>query len=186
MLYPCSLIPIVFASLALLGLSVSPANAAIYTYYHTGQTFDFAADGPYTSDMSVTAMVSFDLATNISLAQAERNADIVAFSVFDGVKSVNEYNGSFATAVIETNASGELTYWEMLLIADAGGFIGFRSWTVCYGYGGSDNATEACAAQGPGLFGSTPPAVVPIPAAAWLFGTALVGLVGFSKRRKAA
>ncbi len=28
--------------------------------------------------------------------------------------------------------------------------------------------------------------VVPVPAAAWLFGTALIGLVGFSKRRKAA
>lgn len=27
---------------------------------------------------------------------------------------------------------------------------------------------------------------VPLPAAAWLFGTALIGLVGFSKRRKAA
>lgn len=30
------------------------------------------------------------------------------------------------------------------------------------------------------------PSVVPIPAAVWLFGTALIGLVGFSKRRKAA
>lgn len=30
------------------------------------------------------------------------------------------------------------------------------------------------------------PAAVPIPAAVWLFGTALIGLVGFSKRRKAA
>ena len=28
--------------------------------------------------------------------------------------------------------------------------------------------------------------VVPLPAAAWLFGTALIGLIGFSKRRKAA
>jgi len=28
--------------------------------------------------------------------------------------------------------------------------------------------------------------VVPVPAAVWLFGTALIGLVGFSKRRKAA
>ena len=27
---------------------------------------------------------------------------------------------------------------------------------------------------------------VPIPAAAWLFGTALIGLVGFGRRRKAA
>ena len=32
---------------------------------------------------------------------------------------------------------------------------------------------------------STLEAVVPIPAAVWLFGTALVGLIGFSKRRKA-
>jgi hypothetical protein len=28
-------------------------------------------------------------------------------------------------------------------------------------------------------------AVVPLPASVWLFGTALIGLVGFSKRRKA-
>lgn len=30
------------------------------------------------------------------------------------------------------------------------------------------------------------PNVVPVPAAVWLFGTALLGLVGFNKRRKAA
>lgn len=30
------------------------------------------------------------------------------------------------------------------------------------------------------------PSPVPVPAAIWLFGTALIGLVGFSKRRKAA
>ena len=29
-------------------------------------------------------------------------------------------------------------------------------------------------------------AVVPIPEAVWLFGTALIGLIGFSKRRKTA
>jgi len=31
-----------------------------------------------------------------------------------------------------------------------------------------------------------PPSPIPIPAAIWLFGTAMIGLVGFSKRRKAA
>jgi ABC-type antimicrobial peptide transport system permease subunit len=30
------------------------------------------------------------------------------------------------------------------------------------------------------------PNPVPVPAAVWLFGTALIGLVGFGKRRKAA
>jgi len=33
---------------------------------------------------------------------------------------------------------------------------------------------------------SETPAVVPVPAAVWLFGTALIGLFGFGKRRKAA
>jgi hypothetical protein len=31
-----------------------------------------------------------------------------------------------------------------------------------------------------------PPSAVPVPAAVWLFGTALIGLVGFGKRRKTA
>jgi hypothetical protein len=40
-------------------------------------------------------------------------------------------------------------------------------------------------AQGNALNFSEAPAVVPVPAAIWLFGTALIGLVGFGKRRKA-
>jgi hypothetical protein len=32
----------------------------------------------------------------------------------------------------------------------------------------------------------SPPSAVPIPATVWLFGTALIGLIGFGKRRKAA
>ena len=35
-------------------------------------------------------------------------------------------------------------------------------------------------------FGDITYSVVPVPAAVWLFGTALVGLVGFNKRRKSA
>jgi len=31
-----------------------------------------------------------------------------------------------------------------------------------------------------------PPSAVPVPAAIWLFGTALIGLVGFGKRKMAA
>ena len=30
----------------------------------------------------------------------------------------------------------------------------------------------------------TPPSAVPVPAAVWLFGTALIGFVGMSRRRK--
>lgn len=44
------------------------------------------------------------------------------------------------------------------------------------GYGAMDNLL---------IEASETPAVVPVPAAVWLFGTALIGLVGFGKRRKA-
>jgi hypothetical protein len=37
-----------------------------------------------------------------------------------------------------------------------------------------------------GKFGDWVGSVIPVPAAFWLFGTALIGLVGFGKRRKAA
>ncbi len=38
---------------------------------------------------------------------------------------------------------------------------------------------------GSGLNGSTSPSAVPVPAAVWLFGSGLLGLVGVSRRRKA-
>ena len=46
--------------------------------------------------------------------------------------------------------------------------------------------SESCTAiTGLGLDGGVPPeALVPIPAAAWLFGSALLGLVGVARRKK--
>jgi hypothetical protein len=35
-------------------------------------------------------------------------------------------------------------------------------------------------------FGQNPPALIPIPAAAWLFGSGLLGLIGLSRRKNAA
>ncbi|HUT40260.1 MAG TPA: VPLPA-CTERM sorting domain-containing protein [Gammaproteobacteria bacterium] len=35
-------------------------------------------------------------------------------------------------------------------------------------------------------FGQNPPALIPIPATAWLFGSGLLGLIGISRRKKAA
>jgi hypothetical protein len=48
------------------------------------------------------------------------------------------------------------------------------------GFGGELARTEISVIVGAGA------SVVPVPAAVWLFGTALIGLVGFGKRRKAA
>ena len=69
---------------------------------------------------------------------------------------------------------------------------------LLYGIGGGSNLYSIDVSTGASslLFPSSPlysnsglafpPSPVPVPAAVWLFGTALIGLVGFSKRRKSA
>jgi hypothetical protein len=47
----------------------------------------------------------------------------------------------------------------------------------------SDGILDAGVFLQGGSFSNEPPAVVPVPAAVWLFGTALAGLVGFGKRK---
>jgi len=54
--------------------------------------------------------------------------------------------------------------------------------TSCSEFPGG-GATGGCF-PGPGEFHGGGVSVVPVPAAIWLFGTAMIGLVGFSKRRK--
>ncbi|MCP4768628.1 MAG: hypothetical protein GY875_20495 [Gammaproteobacteria bacterium] len=59
------------------------------------------------------------------------------------------------------------------------------SWGGLFGQivaGGAINFTESDIAHHP--FMTMPPPAIPVPPAVWLFGTALAGLLGFSKRRK--
>lgn len=44
-------------------------------------------------------------------------------------------------------------------------------------------APDGCISE---IYSTFAPAVIPVPAAIWLFGTALIGLFGFNKRREAA
>jgi len=52
--------------------------------------------------------------------------------------------------------------------------------------GGMLAGTDTTALQSVNYAVWTPVSPVPVPAAIWLFGTALIGLVGFGKRREAA
>jgi len=77
---------------------------------------------------------------------------------------------------------------------DTGGFVWCIGIFTCDGGSNAEELRYLGGDFGAGLtwygaeevisFASISP--VPIPAAGWLFGTALIGLVGFSKRRKAA
>lgn len=80
-----------------------------------------------------------------------------------------------------TGTSGDGGYANLNLLALGGPVLGQTiEFTSFLGLGIQDDRDNDYAFAGINI------SVVPIPAAAWLFGTALIGLVGFSKRRKTA
>lgn len=90
--------------------------------------------------------------------------------------------------VLLSDFSGIGTDWRWDDIGYDGGddsaILGFDNGTTSLSF---DELTRVYRIDGTfeGVF-TAQTSVVPIPAAVWLFGTALIGLVGFSKRRKAA
>jgi hypothetical protein len=60
---------------------------------------------------------------------------------------------------------------EVIDAAEDYGTAGFANWTAEWYYVGT-------------LSGFTPPTVIPVPAAVWLFGSGLLGLVGVARRKK--
>jgi hypothetical protein len=66
-------------------------------------------------------------------------------------------------------------------------FFSFVRLTDDTNEGGQTGITVGADIDAVGAISSAPPVnPVPVPAAVWLFGTALIGLVGFGKRKKAA
>jgi hypothetical protein len=172
-------------TLALIGLTLSlGANAATVTYEYTGQTYEFLAESPYNSSMTIESSLSFDLATTANLSFLDRKADLTSYSIFDGVRTLDSSNSTFLAARFETNSLGSITAWSFQLSPGSTpnneDLVIFRSDTGCYDYTRMPGRIEGCSNRGPGTF--TGPSAVPIPAAAWLFGSALLGL-GLMKRK---
>ena len=174
-------------TIALIGLSLSlGANAATYTYDYTGQPYEFIAENPYNSSMTITASLSFDLATITNLSFLDRRADLSSYSIFDGDRTLDSSNSTFSFARFETNSLGSITSWSFQLSPGSTpnneDLVIFRSDSGCYDYTRLPGRIDACSNQGPGTF--VGPSSVPIPAATWLFGSALLGL-GLVKRKRA-
>lgn len=85
--------------------------------------------------------------------------------------------GGISNSVIATETSGVGGYanLDFLALAEAGQNIAFTAKNFYGDDGNNDYALAAITVN-----------AVPIPAGIWLFGTALIGLVGFSRRRKTA
>jgi len=78
----------------------------------------------------------------------------------------NDISASFASLYTVPGTGGDNT-WDRLYFAGITGIYGIE--VNLYGSGAIDNLEYS---------------VVPVPAAVWLFGTALIGLVGFARRKQ--
>lgn len=130
-------------------------------------TVDLSVTLNFTSPtvLSESFLFNLSLITTPNTGTPDENADIVNF---DNTVPSNFFSHNGIDYTLEFLGFGTLT---------GSGFTIADSFRVLEGGSASVDLV--------GQITSTP-AVVPVPAAVWLFGTALFGLVGFSRRRKAA
>ena len=117
---------------------------------------------------------------NLIFDTAVRITSIEFLDLYEGryAEEVTEtIDGSISRNVSATESSGVGGYANLgfLALVGAGQNIAFTARNFYGDDGNNDYALAAITIS-----------AVPVPAAVWLFGTALVGLVGFTKRRKAA
>jgi hypothetical protein len=182
------------------GVDAGAVGAQGYTYTGAGETislsfsFDAFLDETFdsTSKASATARIAVIFANDLDFFSTP---DSFGTLVFEAAPSGSVKGQTSIFANIDSGTSGDVTAGdtfsfdvlpgdEFLVWAslEAEAFRGgvadaFNTFSMSF----NEEARDSLAAAGmPNL------SAVPIPAAAWLFGSALIGLVGFSKRRKAA
>ena len=186
MLYFRTLKFIILSSLVLLGLSISAANASIV--YNVDRTV---------GDGSVRGFIETDgtigILNNNNITDWELTLTVLGLSdtIELGPKSRHSLAGN-ATAATATQL------WFDFDVKNSTNYLFFEGtnpanfWCLqtknCVGPPSASetisvsNSRSEAARSGRIAFAQI--SAVPVPAAVWLFGTALIGLVGFSKRRK--
>jgi hypothetical protein len=191
--------PIIFV--IMIALLASGAQAAT-TYQYVGNNFDTITDndpptGTYTTAMRVTGSftVSAPLAT---MGLTDIRASVLSYSFSDGRGTYTESNSSIDEFDVAIDGSGQITNWQVLFDGPRGTnvgeqfpfFVGTENITMGVVedsgfFGECTGAAAGCdAVFDSAVIGALPGtwSVVPLPAAVWLFGSAL-GLLGWMKRR---
>jgi len=181
------------------------AQAALVQYTYTGSAFDATDDvlgtgEPYEVGVDrITGYFVIDDADMISVGfpggPTNVNSDVVSWSFDDGASgapfpsNIDDANGTLFAFAFYTDAGGNILGWKINVYVSSS----LRWMNSCFdapSCGDSDDVMNraptpqyTASSSLPGVW-SGPSAVVPVPAAAWLFGSAL-GIIGWLRRRSA-
>lgn len=190
--------------------ALSASNVmASYTYTFTGDAFAkltncSSCSFNYTSanhlEVSITTLNPIDsnglFGVKIVNGVDTTGQGVVGFSMTDGSQNTfaNSYTDSESILTVRAyDTTGVIEYWDISTVnyikdGSTGNIIASQSMytTIVAGdiasfkFGTGFDITEG-RNYGGGTWAS--PAIVPVPAAAWLLGSGLVGLIGFARRR---
>jgi hypothetical protein len=172
-------------------------QAALVEYTYTGSVFTAEVGTAYELGVDhITGSFIIDEADMISLGSANSvvnvNSDVVSWSFDDGASgapyssSINDSNGTLFAFAFHTDAGGNIIDWDINVYEHSAN----RWMDWCKRVGGSCSNSDSVVNRAsiynntasnvtPGMWSA--PTAVPVPAAVWLFGSA-IGLLGWLRR----
>jgi hypothetical protein len=194
-------------------LSFCTAVDASLVYTYSGNNFDTITDNdpPSGTNYSDSQSVTVTFTTPSLLVNLNEETIVpTSFTISDGVTSFTETSAlDYVAFTLTTNASGNITYWDINTNEKN---YSTPSWTVneqahqlitahtqnvtrdisslneCISIRIDSTCDSVSIDRGevnnnPGQWNTN--TVIPVPAAFWLFGSGLLGLIGIARRKKA-
>ena len=186
---------------AILYITSTTQSLASTIYEYTGNNYT-TYPSPYTDQMSVTATIELaqPLGANLNFV----NVSPISFSFYDGVNTLTDQSNNFFTIFrFTTDGSGNILEWNASIGTDfatqTAGETRFTIGTVntpslgqtydqgyietCTNTGNCGSGLQQAVAFTTNSPGNWQITTGPLPAAFWLFGSGLLGLIGISRRK---
>lgn len=197
-------LPVSFILLSNLFLSSVSTASVVYSYQ--GNFFD-SFTTPSFHDNSMNISGSFQVASELPIDSffVDLNSDIENYSFNDGIFTYNKTNSILTSALFSTDSQGNISKWLFNLVSypvtDPAGdpaVFALKTEVVSGTFVNNDTASiwpcsvGSCSSTDPGVLsgktinnpGVWSVSAVPVPAAIWLFGSGLIGLIGIAKKKK--